>query len=510
MIVMIESTSKLKYDYSQNLLKIACFVITCFLIFLVSFNTSKAQLDLKSEVSNKYSSAIVKIITPTSTGTGFYINDNGYLLTSRRYLTKNYELPLVLNDIKVQTSLGETHNVAEMDLLNEFPELDIAILKTNKLNSNYLPLGRSDIVSQEANIFGYKAGTILDLQHIESITILNDSPYLLCKSDNTTDYFGAPIIDNNQTVVGIIVSTADSISLGLNQNSNQSLAVKSEKLIEILNMKGLKFFTNQITAENTINSVTDIGKLDSRQLEVEIEKLKRDRALLEEERVKFFKEKFEIIQIANDSKAIIDRADAVKREIEIVRDSIERKASEINEREANLEKRELWIKQKEFEIQQKLTDRMALEFMLVPVYSYLHSTNRHNLNIRACMGLFYRFNFKRDVSGVAVKSHRIGFAYGIQKVYDIQNDFFISGYNHDLSIAAEFNDTFRIGIGKSLANDYNYLGYRSYNLAYFKVNTTAYPIPFGFALAYYTDNDFKMNNFSIGFFIGFNLTYLTF
>jgi len=146
--------------------------------------------------------------------------------------------------------------------------------------------------------------------------------------------------------------------------------------------------------------------------------------------------------------------------------------------------------------------------LLNPNYLYDQNFDDHYINLIGSVGLFLRFGFDRDYSGDIKTSDRIGFVYCIQKIYRIKVNNFINGYHHDISFAMEFNDVFRIGIGKSFQNEFNYFNNKDYYFAYIKFNTTGYPVSFGFNLSFYTNNNLQLKNYMIGLYSGISLTFL--
>jgi hypothetical protein len=288
------------------------------------------------------------------------------------------------------------------------------------------------------------------------------------------------------------------------------LATKTIWVKHVLEKRGIKYYQTALVIEGLseyerqfyeLQKDKDALSKDKESLRAEKEKLDNERNSLNQEKIDFEKRKQE-------SWSIIERADLIRKEIDNSKENNDKKWNEVINREKEIEDKEKWIREKEVDINRKLTNRLALEFLLNPSYLYNQNFDDHYTNINSSVGLFLRFGFDRDYSGDIRASDRIGFVYGVQKLFRIKDNDFINGYYHDISFAIEFNDAFRIGIGKSFQNEINYFNYNDYNFAYIKFNTTGYPFSFGFNFSFYTDNNLQLKNYTIGLYSAISLTFL--
>lgn len=136
----------------------------------------------------------------TAVGTGFFINNNGYILTCYHVVDKSYKLEITIP--------GIGQNKYDAKIISIYPDRDIALLKINNYkNTEYLKLGNSDLIrpTDKVKAVGYMlasdqlkitAGTISGYNNniIQTDTVIN--------SGNS----GGPLLNENFEVIGINVS----------------------------------------------------------------------------------------------------------------------------------------------------------------------------------------------------------------------------------------------------------------------------------------------------------------
>ncbi len=481
-------------------------------ILVVPLRSIAQSFDAVS-IFEKCSPAVVKIHTPHGTGAGFIINENGYLVTNYHVIANPDGGVYSQNDITIELKNGFKYNAAFIDPLVDYQGFDIAIVRINTYMRNYIPLIDKQLkVGTEVVTIGHPLGDDWN-QSKGVISRLIPNQHLI-QHDIATDpgNSGGPILNAKGQVVGVVVYgialPVEGYTISLQRTGNYAADVSLLK--HILDKRGIKYSTNPIVTEGVSISEMQMQqlKIEQERIASENERLRKSWAALESERTKFYQERAIFQKKVTESQALIDRGEQIKKELDRIRKSNENRSNELDNREIAIERKEVWIRQKELDIKKKLTERMALEFMLSPNYNYVNDQFNHYVTSRASAGLFYRFGFERDWYNDVINSDKIGLVYSIQKVYSIEYDDFIRGYNHDISVAAEFNELIRLGVGKSLKNEYGFWGYNDYNLLYLKINTTGLPVAFGFSLSYYTDNSFTFSNYSIGAYVAFSLTFL--
>jgi serine protease Do len=153
----------------------------------------------------------------TSVGTGFFIDNNGYILTCYHVVDKSYKLEITIP--------GIGQNKYNAEIVAVYPERDIALIKIgNFKNSEFLKLGNSDLIkpTDKVNAVGYMlasdqlkitAGTISGYNNniIQTDTVIN--------SGNS----GGPLLNDKFEVIGINVSKV--VSYGV-EGVNYAVPIK--------------------------------------------------------------------------------------------------------------------------------------------------------------------------------------------------------------------------------------------------------------------------------------------
>lgn len=131
-----------------------------------------------------------------SIGTGFFINNDGYILTCAH---------VVEEAIKIFFTIP-TCGKKKMDatLISICPEKDIAILKTNFKNDVYLKLGNSDLIKQGSNVsaIGYPLNSD-NLQVSGGLVSGIHETFIQTDAPINPGNSGGPLVDNNNNVIGI-------------------------------------------------------------------------------------------------------------------------------------------------------------------------------------------------------------------------------------------------------------------------------------------------------------------
>ncbi|ROL62487.1 serine protease [Bacteroidetes/Chlorobi group bacterium ChocPot_Mid] len=485
-----------------------------FLLLCTFFNeTLYAQFFSATEIYKKCVDAVVLISTPFGIGTGFFINEQGYIITNHHVIQDNYGYTLKPKSISIQMKNGSTFQVISVDDTPDFPGLDIAILKIDAKISTYLSIKENEVlVGEDVVAIGHPNRDFWNQSKgIISKISLNDK-YLL-QHDVPTDEgnSGGPLINGKGLVVGVVTAYKKMIDNEGNTKIQETgkLATKSIWIKNLLDKRKIKYYQRGIVIEG-MNEVerqfNDLLK-DRELLNNDREKLRKERESLDYERRKLEKEILDFEIKKQTSKEIIENAEKIKKEIDERKRSLEKKLKELDSRKSDLEERERWLIEKEEEINKKIAKKLAIEVMIIPNYLYFQNQDCHYLITRGTIGLFYKFGIERDFYNKVISSDRVGIIYGVQKLLSIKEPTFNDEYNQDFSLVIEFDEIFRLGIGKNIRNEYLFLDNKDYNFIYILININDYPFSYGFNLAYYTDNKFSMKNYCIGLFAGINLSF---
>ncbi|QLH53429.1 MAG: hypothetical protein CH6_1395 [Candidatus Kapaibacterium sp.] len=489
-------------------------IIFILISVIMSFNISYSQFFSATKIFEKCSDAVVLIETHYGIGSGFFINENGYVITNHHVVQNHLGETLSPQEIVVKTKNGYTYQVTYVDDTPEFWNLDIAILKVDGTSFNFLPLKPNEAaVGEEVVAIGHPNRDFWN-QSKGIISKINlDDQYLL-QHDVPTDEgnSGGPLINAKGQVVGVVTAykwMRDNLGNYKIQETGK-LATKASWVKYVLEKRGIKYYQNAIVIEGMSElerQFEDLRK-EKEALLKDREQLKIDRENFEREKREFNQFKLDFEKKVRESWDIIQRADILKQELQNIWELNAKKAKELAEREKQIEEKEWKLFEKENELQKRYINRLSLEVLLSPNYLYNLNNDIRYLKFQSSIGLFLLFGFNKDYYGFVKSSDRIGIIYGMQKLFGFETKKFINGYYHDISLAIEFSDIFRFGFGKNFQNNYYYFGHKEYYFAYIKLNLTSYPFPFGLNLGYYTDNDFRLKIFTAGLFFGFNLKFL--
>lgn len=135
--------------------------------------------------------------TDNSTGSGFFINDDGVILTCSHVVENAYKIFITLPNIN--------NDNYEAEIICIYPERDIALLKIlNYKNKEYFKCGNSDIINQSTKIIavGYMLGSKqlkITTGSVNGITNNNIQMDAIINPGNS----GGPLLNYNFEVIGI-------------------------------------------------------------------------------------------------------------------------------------------------------------------------------------------------------------------------------------------------------------------------------------------------------------------
>lgn len=467
------------------------------------------------KIYEKCSDAVVLISTPYGTGTGFFINEDGYIVTNHHVVVGFFDITLSPTLIKVTKKDGRSYNVTSVDDTPEYDGLDIAILKINGTTNHYLSLKPNEaVVGEEVVAIGHPNGDYWNQSKgiVSKINLIDE--YLL-QHDVPTDEgnSGGPLINAKGQVIGVVTAYKKMFDKYGNVKIQETgkLATKISWVKKVLDSRGIKYYQHPTVLEGMTEYERQFYELqkDREMLNQDKENLRKERETLQYERNKFEQEKAEFEKKRLESINIIEKANTIKKEIEKEKSMLNKRWEELISREKKLEEKEIRLKEKEIAIKTILPTRFSFEATANPNYLFSKNYNYRSSMFNGSVGLFYRFGFMWDETKYnKYYSDRIGIVYGAQKFFDIKKKTFLKEYYHDISVAIEFDEFFRLGFGKNIPNQYDYFSNKEYYFAYVKMNLTNYPFALGLNLAFYTDNRLKLQNYVLGFYTSLSINFL--
>ena len=201
-----------------------------------------------------------KVKAGTSSGTGFFINSNGYALTNHH---------VVDSCATITVKNKNLHGVSAV-LISEDPKNDLAVIKVNKRNTSFAELRdiRNPVKQgEDITVFGYPYSGLLSSGGNFSEGIISalsgmgqDSRFYQISAPVQPGNSGGAMTDKSGRVVGIITAKLNalrvaSITGDIPQNVN--FALKAELAQIFLGSNGVKFTTT--SSERTMGK-TDLAE----------------------------------------------------------------------------------------------------------------------------------------------------------------------------------------------------------------------------------------------------------
>lgn len=185
-------------------INVAALLPQTFSIPAIDFLKTSAQLSMKEDIK-LYKKSVVVIETETGKGTGFSFNEQGDILTNY-HVVEGYD----------QVTVGfSEQGLFVGDVVEEYPDIDVAVLKINEQNMPHLQL--ADEFQGEHNESIYfignplqfsriaNEGTMIDWAYVQS----KDFPVMMIDAPVYRGNSGSPVINEEGLVIGIIFATLD-------------------------------------------------------------------------------------------------------------------------------------------------------------------------------------------------------------------------------------------------------------------------------------------------------------
>jgi len=200
--------------------------------FLNKYNPANMELSTRKEMNSIDPASLVNLETPVSSGTGFFINNSGQILTAAH----------VINECLVtKAQIGEQITLAKTQYKSNL--LDVAVLSTDTATKTFLKIRKKPILKlgEKVTTVSYPLKGLLEAS--PNLTIGNVSSKMALKGSLGLFQFsapiqpgssGGPIVSDKGEVIGIVTSTLNSKSLAekgvLSQNVNFGLDIKYFKM----------------------------------------------------------------------------------------------------------------------------------------------------------------------------------------------------------------------------------------------------------------------------------------
>ena len=185
-------------------------------------------------------------------GTGFYINNNGYLVTNQHVIdTKDNKKIDDCSSVWVKDGASKIPaKVIEQDL-----DLDIAVLKINQVTDNYAKFGGIR-TAEDVTALGFPKAGILgdDLKATNgNVSSIANKNFLQYTAPTNSGNSGGPLLNNKGLVVGVVKATAIDL-----QSTN--LGIKGTSVQNFLGRHNIKFVYDDSDVMLEKGDIFDVGK----------------------------------------------------------------------------------------------------------------------------------------------------------------------------------------------------------------------------------------------------------
>lgn len=231
-------------------------------------DTTNLKILSNSEIIEKLKSSVVYIETTDGSGSGFVIESNGYILTNAHVVQGVSSAKVIFSDSSELSALvvGRDENI------------DLALLKVEKLNIKKATLGDSDSVKQGDEIFtlGYPFGIKGDVSFKEGTISrkLNsgDKTYLEISADIHPGNSGGPLVNRYGQVIGISTAIYGDSVQGISVGETIKLAIPvniaKNTISDLKNGRSIikpkpSIETKVETTPSCIGSISDLQRIGS-------------------------------------------------------------------------------------------------------------------------------------------------------------------------------------------------------------------------------------------------------
>lgn len=183
-------------------IQVIALIPNTFSIPAIQFLKTSASL-LQDEEVAYYRQSVVVIEGQDNKGTGFVISTDGYVLTNHHVVEDQWSITVAIQD----------DGLYQAELVEFYPEIDLALLKIDAKDLTYLPLASNSSISEEEKVIfignPLRFNGIANEGHIVGTTQLSswDVPVYMLEAPVYRGNSGSPVINEEGQVVAVIFAT---------------------------------------------------------------------------------------------------------------------------------------------------------------------------------------------------------------------------------------------------------------------------------------------------------------
>lgn len=193
-----------------------------------------------------------------SSGTGFYVSGDGYLITNRH----------VIESCNRLNAIDESGKRNPLRVVRVLQSDDIALLKANIVPNSFAVFRETAKINQGETVvaYGYPlSGLLASGGNVSTglVTALagvrDDARQMQISAPVQPGNSGGPLVDSKGLVIGVVVSKLDAIALAritsdIPQNIN--FAIKSSSVINLLDMSSVKYRSDRLQRDLSVETLT--------------------------------------------------------------------------------------------------------------------------------------------------------------------------------------------------------------------------------------------------------------
>ncbi len=173
------------------------------------YRTAKRKITTLEECADEFSQAVVKVSTPAGMGSGFFVNENGYLITNYHVIEKETRIEVTVFQ-KVKNGFEKKKfKKVRIEAVNPF--VDLALLKVEDLGDTkikHVYFGSMDQISVGEKVFAI--GNPLGLERTVTDGVISTANrtfeglvYIQTNTDINPGNSGGPLFNMAGEVVGV-------------------------------------------------------------------------------------------------------------------------------------------------------------------------------------------------------------------------------------------------------------------------------------------------------------------
>ncbi|MBN2139141.1 MAG: trypsin-like peptidase domain-containing protein [Sedimentisphaerales bacterium] len=173
------------------------------------YRTADLEKTTIAKAADAVSAAVVKVTSPAGTGSGFFINENGYLITNYHVIERETKIEVVMF---VRTDSGfEKRRLKKVKIEAFNPFVDLALLKVEEPgldNTEFVCLGRFDRIQVGERVFAVGNPLGLERTVTDGVVSMKNRAfegllYIQTNADINPGNSGGPLFNLAGEVIGV-------------------------------------------------------------------------------------------------------------------------------------------------------------------------------------------------------------------------------------------------------------------------------------------------------------------